>query len=164
MYDFERNERLVRIWHNMKQRCYNKNAKGYQWYGGKGVKICEEWMQSFKAFQDWAVANGYADNLTIDRIDSDKDYCPENCRWITHSENAARSHKGNVYSEHMGPLKFQRLAVGMTLSQLSKASGVNVRQIQRVESGSSTEGNMTAKNLLTIADALGVDPHILLEG
>lgn len=66
--------------------------------------------------------------------------------------------------EYKSPLKFQRVAIGMTQQQLAEASGVNVRQIRRVESGSSTEGNMTAKNLLAIADALGVDPHILLEG
>lgn len=61
-------------------------------------------------------------------------------------------------------LKFYRYSMMMTQKQLAEASGVNVRQIQRVESGCSTEGNMTAKNLLAIADALGVDPHILLEG
>lgn len=66
--------------------------------------------------------------------------------------------------KYKSPLKFQRVAIGMTQQQLSEASGVNVRQIRRAESGSSTEGNMTAKNLLAIADALGVDPHVLLEG
>lgn len=65
---------------------------------------------------------------------------------------------------HKSAIKSCRLAICMTQAQLAEASGVNVRQIQRVESGSSTEGNMTAKNLLAIADALGVDPHILLEG
>lgn len=66
--------------------------------------------------------------------------------------------------KYKSPLKFQRVALGMTQQQLAEASGVNVRQIRRVESGCSTEGNMTAKNLLAIADALGVDPHTLLEG
>ena len=66
--------------------------------------------------------------------------------------------------KYKSPLKFQRVALGMTQQQLAEASGVNVRQIRRVESGSSAEGNMTAKNLLAIADALGVDPHILAEG
>ena len=65
--------------------------------------------------------------------------------------------------ERKSQLKFQRIAAGMTQQQLAKASGVNVRQIRRVESGRSTDGNMTAKNLLAIADALGVDPHILVE-
>ena len=66
--------------------------------------------------------------------------------------------------DYKSPLKFQRVALGVSQKQLAEASGVNIRQIQRVESGNSTEGNMTAKNLLAIADALGVDPHILLEG
>lgn len=66
--------------------------------------------------------------------------------------------------EYKSLLKFQRVALGMTQQQLAEASGVNVRQIRRVESGGSSEGNMTAKNLLAIADALGVDPHVLLGG
>ena len=66
--------------------------------------------------------------------------------------------------KYKSQLKLQRVAIGMTQAQLAEASGVNIRQIQRVESGSSTESNMTAKNLLAMADALGVDPHILLEG
>ena len=73
--------RLYRIWHNMKQRCYNPNYKDYKWYGAKGIQICEEWKE-YSSFKEWAIANGYQDNLTIDRKDGDKNYCPENCRWI----------------------------------------------------------------------------------
>ena len=83
--------RLYRIWSNMKSRCLNPKVHNYKHYGGKGVSVCDEWLQNFKAFYDWAIASGYKDDLTIDRKDSDGNYCPENCCWITQSENATRA-------------------------------------------------------------------------
>ena len=74
----------------MKRRCYNPNCTQYKYYGGKGVKVCVEWLE-YEEFKAWAIANGYADNLTIDRIDSNGNYEPENCQWITMSENIARA-------------------------------------------------------------------------
>lgn len=74
--------RLHAIWDNMKARCYNKNSNDYPRYGGRGVFVCDEWIQSYKAFSDWAKANGYAENLTLDRIENNKGYCPSNCRWV----------------------------------------------------------------------------------
>lgn len=85
--------RLYTIWNGMKERCYNTNATNYSFYGGKGVAICAEWSDNFLAFYEWAMKNGYKDELTIDRKDSNGDYCPSNCQWITRSENATRANK-----------------------------------------------------------------------
>lgn len=89
------NKRLQRIFSNMKDRCYNPNCKCYKWYGGAGIRIFQGWIESPKLFEEWAINNGYQDNLTIDRIDHNKDYCPSNCRWITLSENVRRAGKVN---------------------------------------------------------------------
>ena len=71
------NTRLYNIWEGMKQRCYNSNVKAYKYYGAKDIKVCEKWL-NFENFMQWSLNNGYSDNLTIDRIDIKKDYCPEN--------------------------------------------------------------------------------------
>jgi hypothetical protein len=80
------------IWNGIKARCLNPKAVNYKSYGGRGITVCDEWM-SFELFHNWAINSGYSDNLTIDRIDNDKNYCPENCRWVTRKENAIRQRK-----------------------------------------------------------------------
>lgn len=82
--------RIYSIWKGMRYRCCNPNRPKYEYYGGKGIKVCDAWNHGyggFENFYDWSMKNGYDDTLTIDRINSDMDYCPDNCRWIPFYDN-----------------------------------------------------------------------------
>jgi hypothetical protein len=74
--------RIYHIWIDIRQRCNNPHNHAYANYGGRGIKVCEDW-NNFTAFLSWSKSNGYSDNLTIDRIDVNKGYCPDNCRWVS---------------------------------------------------------------------------------
>ena len=104
----ERAKTLYGTWKQMNKRCRNKDNPRYKDYAGKGIKVCDEWKNSFEAFYQWAIENGYEDiegerkdRLAIDRINSDGDYCPENCRWITGSENSSRVRPTNEQLEEL---------------------------------------------------------------
>lgn len=81
---------LYTVWQGIKTRCYNPNSSHYQWYGAKGVTVCDEWLNDFQAFYDWAIANGWEKGLTIDRKDNDKSYSPDNCQFLTKSQNSIK--------------------------------------------------------------------------
>lgn len=87
--------RLYKIWTGMKSRCSNPNKEDYKNYGGRGIRVCAEWISDFVAFREWALANGYRDDLTLDRLDVNGDYRPDNCQWITvagQNNNTRRNH------------------------------------------------------------------------
>ena len=94
-------KRLYNIYCGMIARCYHSQSISYKYYGGKGITVCDEWKDSFKAFALWAESNGYNDNLSIDRINNTKGYSPDNCRWIpkNHQQNNRSS---CVYYTHNG--------------------------------------------------------------
>lgn len=88
------NTKLYQTWHNMKQRCFNKNSSHYKNYGGRGIKVCNEWLE-FMNFYNWAMSNEYSEGLTIDRIDVNGNYEPDNCRWVdnkTQCNNKRNNH------------------------------------------------------------------------
>ncbi len=110
-----RKTRLYRIWAAVKYRCTNPNSHGWYKYGARGITICDEWLK-FEPFRDWALANGYRDDLTIDRIDVNGNYEPSNCRWAT-NYTQSNNRRNNVYITHEG--------VTHTLKEWADITGVN---------------------------------------
>lgn len=100
----KRNTKLYSVFASMKQRCYNKNNTRYKHYGGRGIKICDEWLNDFMTFYDWAMNNGYKEGLSIDRIDNNKGYSPNNCHWVTNKENV-NNRRNTKYITYKGITK-----------------------------------------------------------
>lgn len=112
-----RHTRLYGIWGNMKYRCYNENSKDFPKYGGRGITVCEEWRHDYAAFHKWAIENGYSEELQLDRVDNDKGYSPDNCRWATPKQNS--NNRGN---------KVLITALGITLSINEWSEKLGVRR------------------------------------
>lgn len=96
--------KLYKIYHGIKKRCYNPKDSHYEYYGGKGIIMCKEWLADFRNFYDWAINNGYKESLSIERLDIYGNYTPENCTWIprcAQSRNTSR----NVFYEYKGKRK-----------------------------------------------------------
>lgn len=130
--------RLHHIWNSMKQRCENPKAISYKYYGAKGVSVCEEW-QEFKPFCEWAMANGYRDDLTIDRINNDGNYCPENCRWATNKEQQNRTSYNRQYTYNGETLN---------ITQWAEKAGISRNMLyKRLSRGWSIEKALTTKKL-----------------
>lgn len=113
--------RLYRCWQHMKHRCYREDDENYSYYGGRGIIMCDEWKDSYENFSKWAIDNGYKENLTIDRIDCDGNYEPNNCRWITQKEQTRNTRRNTfVYLEGKGFSMHK-----FTLSELCEILKVN---------------------------------------
>lgn len=95
-----RHKRIYNIWRDMWQRCTNKNNNRYKNYGARGISVCDEWKDP-KAFADWAFQSGYSENLTLDRVDNNGNYCPQNCKWSTYTEQN-NNRTTNVFFEFNG--------------------------------------------------------------
>lgn len=86
--------KIYNVWKAMRKRCFNPKNKSFKYYGGRGITVCEEWNDSFQAFYDWALKNGYQEGLQIDRINNDGNYEPSNCRWVSAKENNSHRRLG----------------------------------------------------------------------
>ena len=125
--------RLYRIHHMMMCRCYCKTIESYKHYGGRGIVVCDEWKGKggFLNFYNWAISNGYSDNLSIDRIDVNGNYCPENCRWAD-IETQANNTRANKFIEYKGKK--------LSISQWSRELVINRNTLdKRLNSGWSVE-------------------------
>lgn len=92
------NTRLYHIWQQAKDRCYNKNSKDYHDYGGRGIAVCNAWKHDFEAFYNWAMDTCYRDDLTLDRVDVNSNYTPDNCRWLTNKEQQRNKRNNKNYT------------------------------------------------------------------
>jgi len=108
--------RLYKIWLDMKERCYNSKNSSFKRYGGRGVTVCDEWRNDYSAFHEWALRNGYKPGLTIERVNNDGDYCPENCVWADR-----RAQARNRSTNHI--LKYR--GKNYTLAEASELSGLD---------------------------------------
>lgn len=111
-----RNTRLYNIWRDMKLRCYNPNNGNYYRYGARGINICDDWLKDFKVFYDWAMSNGYRDHLTIERKDTNGNYCPENCKWADQKEQQNNRCNNKIITDK---------SETHTLSEWSEITGIN---------------------------------------
>lgn len=93
--------RLYNIYYHIINRCYRKNEPNYENWGGRGIKVCNEWKDDFMTFHNWAIDNGYREGLSIDRIDNDKGYSPDNCRWTTNKQQS-NNRRSNIFLEYEG--------------------------------------------------------------
>lgn len=114
--------RLYSIWQGMKARCYRPSHPHYDRYGGRGITICDAWKDDFQAFREWALTHGYSDKLTIDRVDNDKGYSPENCRWATDKEQG-NNRCQNVLVEINGETR--------TIAEWAIKSGIKFQTVYR---------------------------------
>ncbi|MGG0718677.1 hypothetical protein ABE096_13930 [Robertmurraya massiliosenegalensis] len=113
--------KLYGVWAGMKRRCYNPQTKHYTDYGGRGIKMCHEWKESYNVFKKWALANGYKEGLSIERIDVNKHYCPENCKWIPLSEQNSNK-RTSIRIEYKGR-KY-------SIKELSEMTGIKIKTIR----------------------------------
>ena len=118
----ESKNRLYKIWVGIKIRCHDEQNGSYHKYGKRGIEVCEEWRNSYEAFRDWALSNGYTDKLTLDRKDNNGNYCPDNCRWATQKEqqNNRRNNHLLTYNDETLTISQWNDRLGFTRGTISQ--------------------------------------------
>lgn len=124
--------RIYKQWLNMKNRCSNPKNHAYGRYGGRGIVVCEGWKDDFAGFMMWAVNNGYSDSLTIDRINNNKGYSPENCRFVTLEENSRNKSTSKLSMDKAIEIRKLYATGNYTQKDLAKIYGVSFTNIGRV--------------------------------
>lgn len=104
------NTRLYKIWVAMRRRCNNINNSDYSNYGGRGIRVCVEWNEEYLSFKEWALSHGYSDDLTIDRIDVNGNYDPNNCRWISMKDQCNNRRSNRIYTYHGSEYNIRQLS------------------------------------------------------
>lgn len=129
--------KLYKVWEAMKKRCNNPSDKEYHNYGARGIRVSEEWENSYLTFERWAYSNGYIEGLTIDRIDYNGNYCPENCRWTSWIVQG-NNKRNNRRIEYNGEL--------ITIAQAEKITGIkHTTIISRLNHGWDVDRALTEK-------------------
>lgn len=123
--------KIYRLWKDIRRRCENPKRRRYNRYGGRGIKVCELWITSFRAFWEWAMSHGYQEGLQIDRIDNDGHYCPENCRFVTAIEN----NRNRPQFKRTDALVLDvavLLSETQNISEVARLSGVSRQTVRRI--------------------------------
>ena len=113
----DRKTRLYTIWSNMKARCNRKSHPQFHNYGGRGIKLVKDWNESYSIFKEWALRNGYLNHLSIDRIDNNKGYCPDNCRWVTSKIQNNNKSSNIIIDNESLTIKCEKLGIDARLIQ-----------------------------------------------
>lgn len=138
----ESKTKLYAVWNTMMSRCYNPKTERYNRYGGRGITVCDEWLHNYQAFRDWANSNGYKEGLTIDRIDVDGNYCPDNCRWVSSLEQQNNTSR-NRYITLDGETH--------TMAEWARKTGISVAAINsRLKSGWGVKETLTTPVRITV--------------
>lgn len=115
--------RLYGVWYSMKLRCQDPSRLNYRAYGGRGIAVCELWLNDFQAFREWALIHGYKHGLQLDRTDNDGNYSPDNCRWVTHAENCLNKRENPTTLRIFNDNRYY------TIKEASKEFGISIPTI-----------------------------------
>lgn len=133
------NKRLYEVWCNMKERCSCPNSTFYEYYGGRGISVCDEWLKNYNSFREWSFNNGYNANLELGRIDNDGNYEPNNCHWVSHYDNYR-----NRRSTHWLNTPWGKLTTSEFARKMKEICGANLYTVK----------NLIYKSYMTVDEIL----------